>query len=200
MKKEETRLEMAHPWALNLENALAAMVRDPAIVGGLDPAHVANTPARVARMYREMFEGATRDPREVLTTTFPSDGDEMVSLYDMDFVSYCAHHLLPFYGKAHFAYIPNGRIIGLSKIPRLIKLLSARPQVQENLCAQIADSFMEIIQPRGVAVCLDAVHSCMFARGVKALANTRTTALRGIFLDQGHAKEEFMAAIQPKER
>lgn len=198
--EEEKRVEMNHAWTLKLEDSLKEMLKDPAISGELDPRHTERTPERVAKMYLEMFHGAEKDPNSVLTTMFPSDSDEMVSLYDMDFVSYCAHHLLPFYGKAHFAYVPDGKIIGLSKIPRLIQLLSARPQVQENLCAQIADTFYSKISCRGVAVCLDAVHTCMFARGVKTLAITRTTALRGVFLNGTGAKAEFMSGIKTKER
>lgn len=179
-----------------LHAGIAQMLSRPSIAKSLDPAHLAGTPTRVCKMYREIFWGCDVEPSSALNTAFPARSDEMVSLYDMEFVSHCAHHLLPFYGKAHFAYIPNGEIVGLSKIPRLIDILAARPQVQENLCEQIADVFAETLKPRGVAVCLDAVHTCMFTRGAKKLSITRTTALRGLFLTESHAKAEFLAGIR----
>lgn len=191
---EPLRPEFLH--LRELFEGVQVMLRQPHIHGSIHHAHIHSTPNRVCKMFEEVFWGTKVDPRTTLTTAFPAKNDEMVSLYGMEFVSHCAHHLLPFYGRAHFAYIPNGKIIGLSKIPRLIDILAARPQVQEALCEQIAQTFQEVIQPRGVAVCLDAIHTCMFTRGAKKLATTRTTALRGLFLDMGHAKEEFMSGIR----
>lgn len=183
-------------WQIKMAEAVQEMLRDldPCGRGGRE--HYQGTPRRVATMYPEMFWGLSVDPASVLNTAFASSGDEMVALYDMEFCSYCAHHLLPFYGKAHFAYIPNGKIIGLSKIPRLLKILAARPQVQENLCSEMADVFMKTLDPKGVAVCMDAVHSCMFARGVRTGALTRTTALRGLFTQHPHAKTEFLQGVK----
>lgn len=186
---------MVDPWTIALEEGVRQMLDQPDILNTIGLDHIQNTPARVAKMYREIFWGCKVNPASVLTTCFPTEGDEMVSQYDMEFISHCAHHLLPFFGRAHFAYIPNGRIIGLSKIPRLIGVLAARPQVQEKLCAEIADEFMAAVNPKGVAVCLEAVHTCMFTRGVRKRAVTRTTALRGIFETQPHAKEEFLKPI-----
>lgn len=183
-------------WQSKLHDAVREMLDDLDPSGQIGKEHYHGTPRRVAKMFPEMFWGLSVDPASALNTAFPSKGDEMVSLYDMEFCSYCAHHLLPFYGKAHFAYIPNGQIIGLSKIARLLKILSARPQVQENLCSEMADVFMKTLKPKGVAVCMDAVHSCMFARGVRTGAVTRTTALRGLFTEHPHAKTEFMHGIK----
>jgi len=178
-----------------LLNGIYDMLHQPYILETIGAEHIAGTPDRIVKMYDEIFAGCKINPASVLTTSFPSSGDEMVCQYDMEFISHCAHHLLPFFGKAHFAYIPNGRIIGLSKIPRLIGVLSARPQVQEKLCAEIAEEFMKAMNPLGVAVCLEAVHTCMFTRGIRKLAVTRTTAVRGIFAEHPHAKEEFLKPI-----
>lgn len=183
-------------WTQYLRSAMQGMLAQPCIEATTDPAHTKGTPDRVVRLYQQVFWGCEVDAASTLNTLFPSRRDEMVSLYDMDFLSWCSHHLLPFYGKAHFAYIPNGNLVGLSKIPRLIEALAARPQVQEVLTDQICAIFDNTVKPYGVAVCLDAVHSCMFARGVRKLAITRTTALRGAFLEKPHAKEEFFAGIE----
>lgn len=179
----------------SLKEGISLMLHQPYIHATIGEDHIGGTPDRIVKMYDEIFAGCKTDPASVLTTSFPSSGDEMVCQYDMEFISHCAHHLLPFFGKAHFAYIPNGRIIGLSKIPRLIGVLSARPQVQEKLCAEIADEFQKAMEPLGVAVCLEAIHTCMFTRGIKKLAVTRTAAVRGIFAEQSHAKEEFLKPI-----
>jgi GTP cyclohydrolase I len=181
-----------------LEAALAEFLySSPWLLRTIGEEHLLGTPSRVVRMYYELFSGCLVDPQTALNTVFPSASDEMVTIYDIPVTSVCAHHLLPFYGRAHFAYIPNGHIVGLSKIPRLIKNLAKRPQVQENLTCQIADEFMRSqVAPRGVAVCIDAVHTCMTARGVEKPAVTRTTALRGLFMSQDKAAKEFLNGVR----
>lgn len=141
-----------------------------------------DTPARVARAYEEMFRGLHQDPAEVLTTTFELGHDEMVLVKDIELASSCEHHLVPFYGFAHVGYIPgeDGRITGLSKLARLVDVYAKRPQVQERLTTQIADSLMRLLEPRGVIVVIEAEHLCMTMRGVrKPGAKTVTSAVRG---------------------
>jgi GTP cyclohydrolase I len=141
-----------------------------------------DTPARVARAYEEMFRGLHQDPAEVLTTTFELGHDEMVLVKDIELASSCEHHLVPFYGYAHVGYIPgeDGRITGLSKLARLVDVYAKRPQVQERLTTQIADSLMRLLEPRGVIVVIEAEHLCMTMRGVrKPGAKTVTSAVRG---------------------
>ena len=145
-----------------------------------------DTPARVARALKENFEGLWQDPRDVLSTTFDLGHRELVIVRDIEIFSHCEHHLTPFHGVAHIGYIPgeSGRITGLSKLARLVDLYSKRPQVQERLTAQIADSMMEILEPAGVIVIIDCEHLCMSMRGVKkAQARTTTSAVRGQLRD-----------------
>ncbi len=141
-----------------------------------------DTPARVARAYEEMFRGLHQDPSEVLTTTFELGHDEMVLVKDIEVASCCEHHLVPFYGYAHIGYIPGegGRITGLSKLARLVDVYARRPQVQERLTTQIADSLVRLLQPGGAIVVIEAEHLCMTMRGVrKPGAKTVTSAVRG---------------------
>ena len=141
-----------------------------------------DTPARVARALKENFEGLWQDPRDVLSTTFDLGHRELVIVRDIEIFSHCEHHLTPFHGVAHIGYIPgeSGRITGLSKLARLVDLYSRRPQVQERLTSQIADSMMEILEPAGVIVIIDCEHLCMSMRGVKkSHARTTTSAVRG---------------------
>jgi GTP cyclohydrolase I len=141
-----------------------------------------DTPARVARAYEEMFRGLHQDPAEVLTTTFELGHDEMILVKDIEVASSCEHHLVPFYGYAHVAYIPgaDGRISGLSKLARLVDVYAKRPQVQERLTTQIADSLVRLLEPAGVIVVIEAEHLCMTMRGVrKPGAKTVTSAVRG---------------------
>lgn len=163
--------------------------------GTIPPEHLNDTPARVTNALGEFFKGSWEDPKEVLSTTFPWTGDEMVLVTEIDFVSFCAHHLLPFWGKVHFAYIPKGHLVGLSKIPRLVEVLSARPQVQEKLANDIVDTFSGVVSV-DCAVMIEAFHTCMAVRGVKKKAVTRTTALRGEFRSFPHVKEEFLQSIR----
>jgi len=159
-------------------------VRDLLVAIGEDPERdgLQDTPARVARAYEEMFRGLRMTADEVLATTFDLGHDEMVLVKDIELYSTCEHHLVPFHGVAHIGYIPNpdGRITGLSKLARLVDVFAKRPQVQERLTTQIADSLMRILEPRGAIVVLEAEHLCMSMRGVrKPGAKTVTSAVRG---------------------
>lgn len=142
------------------------------------------TPARVARAFKENFEGLWKRPEEVLTTTFDIGHEELVIIRDIEVFSHCEHHLTPFHGVAHVGYIPRGKITGLSKVARLVDLYSRRPQVQERLTTQIADAMVEILNPLGVIVIIDCEHLCMSMRGVrKSQARTTTSAVRGALRD-----------------
>ena len=176
-----------------------AAVRELLIAVGEDPDRdgLKDTPARVARAYAEMFRGLRMTPEEVLTTTFDLGHDEMVLVKDIELYSTCEHHLVPFHGVAHIGYIPNenGRITGLSKLARLVDVFAKRPQVQERLTTQIADSLVRILEPRGAIVVLEAEHLCMSMRGVrKPGARTITSAVRGSLRDPA-TRAEAMALI-----
>lgn len=150
------------------------------------------TPDRIARMYEEIFEGMEQCPREALSKTFEVTDNGMVLEKDIVFYSICEHHLLPFYGKAHVAYLPDGEVVGLSKLARTVEIYARRPQIQEQLTAQIADALMEHLRPRGVMVMLEAEHMCMTMRGVKKPGTqTVTVAVRGAFAKEPHLQEEF---------
>ena len=156
------------------------------------------TPARVAELYAEVFVGVDDDPGEHLGVTFAADHDEMVMVRDIAVVSICEHHLAPFIGKAHVAYIPSseGRITGLSKLARLVDGYARRPQVQERLTSQVADTLERVLHPRGVLVVIEAEHLCMSMRGVrKPGATTVTSAVRGLFRDNPATRAEAMAFI-----
>jgi GTP cyclohydrolase I len=156
---------------------------------------VRDTPVRVARMYEEITSGLREDPTRVLQAVFEEGHDEMVMIRDIPLASICEHHLVPFVGKAHVAYIPNeqGRITGLSKLARLVEGLARRPQVQERLTAQIADAMVERLEPRGALVVIEAEHLCMSMRGVrKPGAVTVTSAVRGSFRDSMSTRMEAM--------
>ena len=182
-------------WRHNIELGMRQLLMTDELAATTAAEHFERTPERVAKALLEMVQGCFQNPDATLGTTFTARTREMVALRDMDFVSLCAHHFLPFYGKVHFGYIPNDRIVGLSKIPRLIKVLATRPQIQEELTAQIADTFERVVQPQGTIVVMDAVHTCMLVRGVKQYANTRTSAVRGLFLKEPGTVAEFMAGI-----
>ena len=171
---------------------LEAIGEDP------DREGLARTPARVADMYEEIFAGLRDDPSAHLAVTFAADHDEMIMVKDIPLYSVCEHHLAPFVGQAHVAYIPNanGRITGLSKLPRLVDSLSRRLQVQERLTSQVADSIDEKLAPRGVLVVIEAEHLCMSMRGVhKPGTTTVTSAVRGLFRDNASTRAEAMAFI-----
>ncbi len=166
----------------DLERAEAA-VRELLVAMGEDPDRegLLQTPARVARAYAEMFAGLGRDPREVLTTTFDEGHEEIVLIKDIPVYSVCEHHLLPFHGVAHVGYIPGGgRIVGLSKLARLVDLFARRPQVQERMTSQIADALVDVLDAAGVIVVVECEHLCMSMRGVQTPgARTVTSAVRG---------------------
>jgi len=177
---------------------IQAAVREILLAVGEDPDRegLRDTPARIARMYAELFSGLFREAGEVFGKTFEQKYDEMVLVKDIDFASICEHHLLPFIGKAHIAYLPNGRIAGLSKLARAVEVLSRRPQVQERMTEELADLLMEQLGPRGVGVVLEAEHTCMTIRGVRKPGSiTTTSAMRGGFKDNALTRSEFLALI-----
>jgi GTP cyclohydrolase I len=177
---------------------IEAAVREILIAVGEDPERegLQETPARVARMYADMCAGLRRKPGEVLHKTFTQKYDEMVLVKDIRFASICEHHLLPFFGKAHIAYLPKGKIVGLSKLPRLVDTVARRPQVQERITEELADLLVEELSPRGAAVILEATHTCMTVRGVrKAESICTTSAMRGVFRDNPSSRSELMALI-----
>ena len=166
---------------------------------GEDPGRdgLADTPRRIAEAYAEIFSGLRRNPLEDLKVRFNEDHHEMVVLKDIPFYSLCEHHFLPFYGSAAVAYIPDGSIVGISKLARVVDTLSKRPQVQERLTSQIADTIVSALHPQGVAVVLRAEHLCMTMRGVKkAGADMVTSAVRGRFEESQVTRDEFMSLLQ----
>jgi GTP cyclohydrolase I len=168
------------------EARAAAAVRELLLALGEDPDRegLKETPARVARSFKENFEGLWKSPEEVLTTTFDIGHEELVIIRDIEVFSHCEHHLTPFHGVAHVGYIPRGKITGLSKVARLVDLFARRPQVQERLTTQIADAMVKILDPMGVIVIIDCEHLCMSMRGVrKSQARTTTSAVRGVLRD-----------------
>lgn len=178
-------------------------VREILIAVGEDPDRdgLQQTPARVARAYAELFAGLRVDPAQVLTTTFEANHEELVLVRDIDVMSLCEHHLLPFRGNAHIGYIPgpDGRITGLSKLARLVEVFARRPQVQERLTSQIADLLMERLDPRGVIVVLECEHMCMAMRGIqKSGAQTITSAVRGTLQRDAKSRAEAMALINSR--
>ena len=177
-------------------------VREILIAIGEDPDRdgLARTPRRVAEMYAEICSGLHEDPSQHLIVTFEADHDEMVLVRDIALYSICEHHLTPFHGRAHVAYIPgdDGRITGLSKLARLVDGFAKRPQVQERLTTQIADAMVEVLQPRGAFVMIEAEHLCMSMRGVRKPGTlTLTSAVRGLFKDSAATRAEVMSLIGP---
>jgi GTP cyclohydrolase I len=175
-------------------------VREILIAVGEDPDRdgLLRTPARVARAYAELFAGLRVDPAQVLVTTFEADHDELVLVRDIEVMSLCEHHLMPFKGVAHIGYIPgdDGRITGLSKLARLVEVFARRPQVQERLTVQIADLLMDRLDARGVITVLECEHMCMEMRGIrKAGARTTTSAVRGLFKQDAKSRAEAMSLI-----
>jgi GTP cyclohydrolase I len=157
-----------------------------------------DTPNRVARMYEEIFAGIGQDPVQIVTVVEGADFDEMIMVRDIPLTSFCEHHLVPFNGKAHVAYIPNKsqQVTGLSKVARVVDVLSKRPQVQERLTTEIADTIDEALSPRGVFVVIEAEHLCMTMRGVKKPgARTVTSAVRGLFRSDARTRQEAMDHI-----
>jgi GTP cyclohydrolase I len=182
------------------KDRIEAAVREILAAIGEDPNRdgLLRTPKRVAEMYAEIFGGIHEDPAQHLNVTFEAGHDEMVMVRDIPMYSACEHHLIPFAGKAHVAYIPgdDGRITGLSKLARLVDGYARRPQVQERLTAQIADAMMRALEPRGVLVVIEAEHMCMSMRGVrKPGSTTLTSAVRGIFKENAATRAEAMSMI-----
>lgn len=166
---------------------------------GEDPKRqgLVGTPSRIAEMYAELFMGIDLDPKEELTVSFEEGHHEMVILRDIPFYSMCEHHLLPFYGVVHIGYIPKGSVVGASKLARVVEILSKRPQLQERLTTQIAETIVEALQPDGVAVVIQAEHMCMTIRGVKKPgSNIITSATRGLFRTKAATRSEFMSLVQ----
>ncbi|HVT88314.1 MAG TPA: GTP cyclohydrolase I FolE [Tepidisphaeraceae bacterium] len=154
------------------------------------------TPSRVAKAYAELMVGLKQDPREHLRTVFHERYDEVVLLRDIEFHSLCEHHLLPFTGRAHVAYLPDGKVVGLSKLARLVEGYARRPQVQERLTTQIADALMEELNPIGVACVIEATHTCMTMRGIKKHGSIMvTSALRGIFKENPSSRAEILTLM-----
>jgi GTP cyclohydrolase I len=187
-------MKESESWQVMLKHAVELYISENAH-GQIDTGHVYDTPTRVVRAYSDFVSGYLEDPAKVLDVTFTTEHgyDEMVHCL-------CAHHLLPIIGRAHFAYIPGGRIVGLSKIPRFIDILSRRLQVQENLTEQIVDTFTKAIGPAGCAVSVAAIHCCMISRGIRQHDEvTQTTALRGVFKTSPQTRNEFLASINNNE-
>jgi GTP cyclohydrolase I len=177
---------------------IASAVREILLAIGEDPNRegLKDTPNRVARMYAEMFMGLRMDPAVHLKASFSETYDELVVLRDVPFYSMCEHHLLPFEGKAHIAYLPNGKVIGLSKLARVVDAFSQRPQVQERLTTQIADILMKEADAKGAAVVMEAVHSCMTCRGVKKPGSVMvTSAVRGYCRNSARTRAEVMSLL-----
>ena len=175
-------------------------VREILLAIGEDPDRdgLTETPARVARAYAEQFSGLSQHPEDVLGTVFDADHDELILVRDIEVYSTCEHHLVPFFGTAHVAYIPNekGQITGLSKLARLVDVYARRPQVQERMTSQIADALMRVLEPRGALVVIEAEHLCMSMRGVrKPGAKTVTSAVRGIIRDSARTRAEAMSLL-----
>jgi GTP cyclohydrolase I len=178
---------------------IEAAVRELLIAIGEDPDRegLVETPNRVARMYEEIYAGLEEDPRKHLKIFNEDNNDEMVVVRDIPLYSICEHHLIPFIGKAHIAYIPgNGKVIGLSKLARIVNCFAKRPQLQERLTSQVADFLDENLQPQGVAVVVEAEHLCMTMRGARASGSqTRTSAMRGIMRSDARTRAEALSLL-----
>ncbi|WP_190287421.1 GTP cyclohydrolase I FolE [Paenibacillus darwinianus] len=189
----KTRLAGSDPLEMSIRTILEEIGENPNREGLLD------TPKRVAKMYREVFANVGVDPATALTTTFEEEYDGIITVKDIAYYTFCEHHLIPFYGQAHIGYMPEGRIVGLSKFARLVELVSGRPQVQERMTQQIAAAVVDVLKPKGVIVTVEGTHLCMCARGVKKPGtSTVTTVKKGIFADNVALCEEFDRSISRK--
>lgn len=181
---DHARIEQA------VREILSAVGEDP------DREGLRNTPGRVARMYEELFSGLTLDPGRHLDTSFTECYDELAVLRDIPFNSMCEHHLMPFEGKAHVGYLPDGRVVGISKLARVVEDFARRPQVQERLTSQIADLLMQRLEARGVAVVLEATHTCMTCRGIRKAGSIMvTSAVRGTCRSDARTRSEVMSLL-----
>ncbi|MEP0944361.1 MAG: GTP cyclohydrolase I FolE [Rhizobiaceae bacterium] len=194
---DDTKRDIARPTRQEAEAAVRTLLLwtgdDPEREGLLD------TPARVAKAYRELFGGYGEDPKEVLGRTFEEVAgyDDIVVVKDISFHSHCEHHMVPIIGKAHVAYLPDGRVLGLSKIARVIDIFARRLQTQESMTAQVAHSIQEALEPRGVAVLIEAEHMCMAMRGIRKQGSTTlTTTFTGCFNDDPQEQMRFMTLIR----
>ena len=188
---------MAKPTQAEVEAAVRTLIE----WAGDDPDRegLIETPARVARSYRELFSGYTSDPREYLQRTFDEVGgyDELVVLKDIRIVSFCEHHMLPVTGRAHVGYLPTKRVVGISKLARVVHGFARRLQIQEKLTAEIAEAIQDILQPKGVGVVIEAEHSCMTLRGVNTTGSKLTTSsLLGLLRDDPRTREEFLSLVR----
>jgi GTP cyclohydrolase IA len=198
---KKSSVPVERPSRTEAEAAVRTLIR----WAGDDPERegLRDTPARVVRSYEEFFAGYGKDPHLVLARTFAEvDGyDEMIVLNDIRFESHCEHHMLPIIGKAHLAYLPNKRVIGISKLARLVDIYAKRMQIQEKMTAQIADTLQEVLQPKGVAVVVEAAHQCMTTRGVhKPGVAMVTSRMLGVFRDDSRTRREFLAFVGLHER
>jgi GTP cyclohydrolase I len=178
-----------------VEEIIAAIGEDPTREG------LVNTPTRIADMYAEIFSGLSQDPKEILAVAFEEEEhEEMVVLRDIPFYSMCEHHFLPFHGLAHVGYIPRRRLVGISKLARVVEVLARRPQLQERLTGQIADTIVDALGPRGVGVVIEAEHLCMTMRGIrKPGSRLVTSANRGIFRTRPDTRAEFFSILEMAE-
>jgi len=195
MDMDNDRDSLAGP--IDLERIRKAVIEILLAIGE-DPERegLKHTPERVAEMYQEILCGLRSDPAEVLQVGFEENHQEMVLLKNIPFYSICEHHLLPFHGKAHIGYIPSGRVVGISKLARVVEILARRPQLQERLTSQIADCIMKNVKPRGVGVVIEAEHLCMTMRGIRKPGSlVITSANRGIFLSRQETRAEFLSLI-----
>ncbi|MBE6050342.1 MAG: GTP cyclohydrolase I FolE [Clostridium sp.] len=166
---------------------------------GEDPSRegLIETPDRIARMYEEIFDGIGKTAKEHLSKTFTADSDDLVIEKDITFYSTCEHHLVPFYGKVHIAYVPNGKVVGLSKLARTVEVYAKKPQLQERLTKEIADAVMEYLDAKGVMVYVEAEHMCMTMRGIKKPGTrTITTSYRGVFKEDNVLRQEVLSLIK----
>ncbi len=190
------KIKLSAPSREEAENAVRVLLRWAGDDTNREGLH--DTPARVVRAYEEHFAGYKADPAEVLKRTFEeTDGyDEIVLLRDIHFTSHCEHHLEPIIGKAHVGYLPKRRVVGISKLARVVELYAKRLQIQEKMTAQIANTIDEVLQPRGVAVVIEAAHQCMTTRGINKTGVTMVTSrMLGAFRDQPETRQEFMSMI-----
>jgi GTP cyclohydrolase I len=191
---------MSEPAADPIEPLIAQLLKEL----GEDPGRngLLRTPARVAKAMRFFCTGYQQNPRQILNNAlFEVSYDEMVIVKDVDFYSLCEHHMLPFFGRTHIAYLPDGKVVGLSKIPRLVEMFSRRLQVQERLTTQIAETLEEVLAPKGVAVVVEAIHLCMMMRGVaQQNAFAITSSMRGSFESDPKTRAEFMGLIRHEKK
>lgn len=199
METEATPYEILHRYDPETTESISVHVREILRSIGEDPDRegLDKTPERVAKAWQFLTQGYHQDPKEILTSAlFAEEYSEMILVKNIEVFSVCEHHMIPFFGKAHVAYIPNGHIVGLSKIPRVVDVFARRLQVQERLTIQIRDALAEVLQPEGVAVVIEATHLCMVMRGVQKQHSIATTsAMSGEFMDSTDTRAEFMRLI-----